>query len=404
MGSIVGFLVFLLFLAALLRVDFYFYLFYLSVGVLAVGRLWAWRAARQVSYRRLYPERVFWGERPQVGLELHNRGHLPVLWLHAHDSLPIELRSPNFFEHVLSLKPRERVTLTYQLDCRRRGYWQLGPLALQSGDLLGATPVSLAYERPDTLIVYPKIVPLAALGLPSYTPFGTLRSKQRIFEDPTRVAGVRDYVPGDSQRHIAWKTSAVLGRLQVKRYQPAIALDVTIFVDLSRASYRQTRVWPATELAIVVAASLANSLAERRQAVGLGTNGRDPLADDAEQGAYPPTISPRKGRRALMRLLDLLARVETSEGPELATLLPRETSHLAWGSTVVVVTGRVTDELFEALAGLRKGGFSLVLISVDPGAGFQAVRKRASRIGVPTYEVWEEPDLERWGSSARRAV
>lgn len=404
MSALVSFLVVLLLLAALLRIDFFFYLFYLVVGLVVLGRWWAQRAVRVVTYERRFPERVFWGERPDVRLDIRNKGYLPVLWLHVHDSLPIELRSPNFFQQALSLLPGEQVSFSYQLECRRRGYYPLGPLALEAGDLLGTTRISLAYTSPDTLVVYPRIIPLRELGLPSRTLYGSLRSKQRIFEDPTRVMGVRDYVPGDSLRQVAWKTSAVVGRLQVKRYQPAIALDTTIFVDLDKRDYSQMRLWVATELAIVVAASVASWLVERRQAVAVGTNGRDPLAAGEEGAeARPATLRPRKGRDALMRILDLLARVEMSDGPDFPAFLQRETSRLAWGSTIVVVTGRVREELFEALARLRKSGFSVVLISVDPSTAFQAIRKRAGTIGVPSYEVWEEAELEHRGLAGGQA-
>ncbi len=401
-SGLVGFWIVLLFLAAVLRIDFFFYLLYVSIGMVTLGRWWAQRGARAIAYQRHYPPRVFWGERPLVRLDIRNKGYLPVLWLHVHDSLPIALRSPNFFQQALSLLPRETVSLSYQLDCHQRGYYSLGPLACEAGDLLGTTRVSLTYPSADTLVVYPKIIPLAELGLPSRTLYGSLPSKQRIFEDPTRVVGVRDYTPGDSLRHVAWKTSAVLGRLQVKRYQPAIALDTTIFVDLDKKDYSQMRLWVGTELAIVVAASVASWLVERRQAAGLGTNGHDPLAGQGEDApASPATLPPRKGRDALMRILDLLARVEMADGPDFPTHLQRETSHLAWGSTLVVITGRVRDELFAALARLRRSGFNVVLVSADPSGAFQAVRQRASSIGVPSYEVWEEADLERWGLAAR---
>ncbi len=404
MFGLIGFLALLLVLAAVMRIDFFFYLFYLGVGLVVLGRWWAGRAARAVAYERRCPERAFWGERVSVRLDVRNRGLLPVLWLHVHDSLPIELRSPNFFQQALSLLPHEQASFTYELLCRRRGYYHLGPLALEAGDLLGTMSVSLTQTALHTLVVYPRIIPLEELGLPSRTLYGSLPSKQRIFEDPTRVVGVRDYVPGDSLRHIAWKTSAILGRLQVKRYQPAIALDTTIFLDLDRGDYSQMRVWVATELAIVVAASVASWLVDRRQAVGLGTNGRDPLAEDAEDGqSHPHTLEARKGRDALMRILDLLARVEASDGPGFPAMLRREASHLTWGATLVVVTGRVSEDLFAALASLRRSGFSVVLIATDAPGAFEGTRKRAAGIGVAAYEIWEEADLERWGMAARGA-
>ncbi|MGQ9682830.1 MAG: DUF58 domain-containing protein [Anaerolineae bacterium] len=392
MAGLAALLLFLLLLAALLRIDFYFYLFYLILGVVLLGRWWAQRAQRAVSYRRRFPSRVFWGEQPTIELDVHNRSLLPVLWLHVHDSLPIELRSPNFYQQALSLMPRESATLSYRIACRRRGYYRLGPVTLQSGDLLGTLQATQTHTGDETLIVYPRIIPLTGIALPSRTPHGTLPSRQRLFEDPTRIMGVRDYVPGDSLRHIAWKTSAVMGHLQTRRYQPAIALDTMLFLDMDRRAYSAVRQRVATELAVVVAASLANWLVERRQAVGLASNGHDPLA-----AGMPTVRQPRKGRGALVSTLEVLARLERSDGPDLPGLLRRESAHLAWGSTIVVITGRVSEELFAALAHLKRRGFALVLISTDPSASFQAVRRRAASIAVPAYQVWEETDLERWG-------
>jgi hypothetical protein len=151
------------------------------------------------------------------------------------------------------------------------------------------------------------------------------------------------------------------------------------------------RVYVASELAIVLAASLANWLVEHRQAVGLCTNGRDPLA---EAGQVSTLLQPRKGRGALMRILDLLARIQLTEGQDFAALLRRQAGQLPWGSTLAIVTGRVGDGLFPALAGLRRAGFSVVLYSVDPSTAFEAIRRRATLIGVTSHAVWDEADLE----------
>ena len=102
----------------------------------------------------------------------------------------------------------------------------------------------------------------------------------------------RDYQPGDSPRRIDWKTSAALGRLQVRRYQPAISVEAFIMLNLSAGEYSRRGRFVAIELGIVVAASIASQLIEQWQAVGLATNGADPLA--ASPGLL--TLSPRKGR------------------------------------------------------------------------------------------------------------
>ena len=56
----------------------------------------------------------------------------------------------------------------------------------------------------------------ALLRLRLARPSGEQVTNRRIVEDPLRLAGVRDYRPGDSVRHIHWKSTARQGRLQTK--------------------------------------------------------------------------------------------------------------------------------------------------------------------------------------------
>ena len=87
------------------------------------------------------------------------------------------------------------------------------------------------------LTVYPRIVALNSIQIPSRSPQGTMRHTQPIFEDPTRVLGKREYVAGDSLRRVDWKSTAVTGRLQVKLFEPAISLETLIFLNLNAEDY-----------------------------------------------------------------------------------------------------------------------------------------------------------------------
>jgi uncharacterized protein (DUF58 family) len=172
--------------------------------------------------------------------------------------------------------------------------------------------------------------------LPSHSPLGTLRHTQPIFEDPTRVMGKRDYVSGDSLRRVDWKATAVSGRLQVKQFEPSIALETVIILNLNAAEYEVQSRYDASELSIVIAASIANWVAGKKQAVGMAVNGADPLSDERR----PAPLPARKGRQHLMRLLDVLARIKLAEaGSPLPEMLRRESVRLPWGTTLVIITG-----------------------------------------------------------------
>ena len=392
MHNLLAFIIGLFLFATLFRVDFFFYLLYLLFGVYFFSRLWAERALSHIAFEHEYSDRAFLGERIQVKLHIRNRGMLPLPWLRVHESLPLTLKSPGFFQCVLSLLPHEAKTLAYELDCRRRGYYRLGPLLISSGDLFGMRGHERWVRTSDALVVYPQIVPLTSLGLPAQTPFGVIAAKQRVFEDPARMIGVRDYQSGDSIRHIHWKTTAAKGSLQVKRLEPAISIEAQIFLNLNKTEYTMARVATATELGIVAAASIANFLVERRQKVGLSCNGSDPLNADARM----IQLRPGKGRDQLMHLLDLLARIQTGEAVPFVDLLRQANLQLTWGGTAIIISADADDALFENMLLMKRWGFHIVLVLTDPQTPFGNLQQRAKDVSIRAYEVWQESDLDVW--------
>jgi uncharacterized protein (DUF58 family) len=401
MARLLPFLIVLLIVALFTKVDFLFYLLYALFGIYVLGQLWAQRSLRAVTLNRVHDDRIFLGHRFDVRIKVHNRSWLPVLWLHLSDRVPAELGAAPPYRWVVSLAPRERLELSYALFGRRRGYYQLGPFTSEGGDVLGTTKVVQRHEDVARVIVYPKIVPLRELGFPSLSPFGTLPSRQRLFEDPSRVRGVRNYQPGDSLRRMDWKTSARVGMLQVRRYEPSMALETAIFLNLSSDDYLPRWRRDATELGIVVAASLATHLVEKRQAVSLATNGRDPFRDPDKAGdaALLPGLPLRKGREHLMQILDLLARIERlpeGEAVPFLDLLNRRSLGLPWGSTVVIITAGEAEGLLDMLLALQRRGLLSILVLTCPDREVSSTVQRASQIGVQALRVWSEQNLDIW--------
>lgn len=393
MGDSFFLLLLLLALAAIiLRQDFVLTLVYFFAAAYAVGRGWSRRALNAVRFERTYPHRVFLNEKIPVQLELINTRWLPVIWAQLMDSLPVELSVPNSFRSVIALGPYGRARLTYTLNAARRGCYVIGPLSLRSGDLFGLSDDAENVGQPDRLIVYPRIIPLTKAPLPSRSPHGALRSAQPIFEDPARVRGKRDYAAGDPYRRIDWKTSAAAGRLQVKIFEPSIALDTLIVLNLNADEYDYRTRGDATELAVITAASLANWLVGQREAVGLAANGADPLNENRPL----PVLYPRKGRAHLMNVLDVLARVRAARVQPLVDVLRRETPRLPWGTTLVLITGSADEAAFDEIFRARRAGLNVVLILMGMVMDADVIRRRARHFGVPLFELLRERDLEVW--------
>jgi uncharacterized protein (DUF58 family) len=379
-------------LAIFLREDIILALVYFLVGVYALSRWWSRRALKTVEYSRSFQRRAFLHDQVPVRLEVINRRWLPVPWLQLTETLPLELIVPSTYRSVTALGPYARQQFTYTLHADRRGYYTIGPLYFRSGDLIGLHEELDTVGAPDHLIVYPKIIPFARVRLPSRSPIGTLRHTQPIYEDSSRVRGKRDYVAGDSLRRVDWKATAALGRLQVKQFEPSIALETTIFLNLNADEYAQRTRLDSTELAIVIAASLANWIIGQRQSAGLSVNGADPIGVEEK----PQLLPPRKGRAHLTRILEVLARIRSIPTTPFAQIVQREAPHLPWGTTVILITGALDDQLFDEIFRARRAGLNVVLILCGTVKNLQEIQHRAEHFGIPVQHFAHERDLDVW--------
>ena len=386
MSGFVPFLLILFALGVALRIEFFFTIFYLFTGIYLLSRFWVGRMKSGLRAERHVTSHAFIGDPVTLDLTIKNVSWLPIPWLELLVTLPAELTTP-WQPELAHLNPNDERSLTHQFIPHKRGYYPVGQVTIGSGDVFGVVPRFQLRMLPEYLTVYPRIVPLQALGLPTRSPLAALPSAWPLFEDTSRITGVRSYEPGDSPRHIHWTASASAGQLLVKRYQPAIARDTLIYLDMSRENYVQPMV--GTELAIVAAASVAHHIGiNQKLPVGLATEAKDPGTGATETFYLPP----RSERAHLMHLLEVLARVTSIPESELTVRLQRERARLAYGTTLVVITGRGSVALFDTLILLQRAGLAVALILIQP------TRTPAELISIPRglsiYRVWNEADLE----------
>lgn len=370
----------------------------LLAGAVLISVAWGRRTGASLEVARQMNPRAYLNDTIDVKLQVRNRSRLPAVWLRIRDSVPVEV-GPQSFNRAISLKGKATREFHYTLLANRRGLYRIGPVSLYAGDVLGLDETLHRQALVQTLTVYPKIVSLEALGLPSRSPLGSLRETQPIFEDPSRVRGKRDYTSGDSLRRVDWKTSAITGRLQVKQYEPSRSLEAMVLLDLNRANYDRLTWADDTELAIVAAASICNWVVARKEAVGLATNGLDPgFTGEASAVAKPvpfQTILPAKGRGHFMTALDVLARARAADPPEdYIALVQRERLKMAWGATLVLVTGKMNETLFDEIFKAQRNGMNVAILlcgrTVD---SLKQWRQRAAYFGVPLYHITPQRDM-----------
>lgn len=392
MKGFIPLLLLILLVAVLLRVNFIFTVVYFLAAIYILSRLWVRRASRNLRVERNFSDRAFRNDLVEVTLRVRNNGWLPIPWLRITESMPVQLVTTRFQPEAITLGPYDSKEYRYTLHCRERGYYRIGPLVGEGGDLLGLESRVITQFDPDRLIVYPRVVSLERLGLPTSSPLVSLPARSRLYEDPSRIMGVRDYQRGDSLRRIHWSASARAQHLVVKQYQPAIARETVVFLDLNSTNYELRRRFAATEMAITVAASIASHVITREGLpIGLVTEASDPLTGERVLFDIPP----RSERAHLVsNILEVLARVQTVSEGDFPGTLQRHSAKLSWGATVVAITGQGDESLLRTLLHMQRSGFVVSLLIVREGVLSGEQQELSSIARVPARTVWDDEDLE----------
>ena len=345
------------------------------VLLLIVGISTAWKnvSLYGVLYKRAFNRtRVFPGEPIEMTLTISNNKLLPLTWLQFKDILPFphdpddviaQLASQQNEGFILfntfSLQGREQVERHHTLIFPKRGYYKIGPVSYQSGDIFTLFTIEREYQYIDRIIVYPQIWPLEALGLPAKEPFGEVKIRRSLFTDPIKTQGIRDYQPQDRFRDVHWKATARRGTLQTKVYDPSTGMTMAVFLNV--ATY--PRHWMGfdpdlMERAVSVAASVANYGVQQGWGVGVYANGAVPNSDQ------PIRVHPSRSPEQLSHVLEALAAVTEFATGGIDVMIWRESPNLPWVATVVLVTAVVSDEILVSLLRLKEAGRRVVLISL----------------------------------------
>jgi uncharacterized protein (DUF58 family) len=315
-----------------------------------MARLWSrWALARLVYERRLSQLRAFPDDEVELTIKITNRKLLPLARLRVLDRIPSALvlvgasasfsgsRQSQLLQRRTSLRWYESVVWRYTLRCPARGAYRLGPVQLQSGDPFGLYGSDAEQEVYSSLLVYPRLLSLAELGLPARNPLGDLRAGQ-LLRDPLRIVGVRDYAPSDPLKDVHWAATARTGSLQTRVYEPTTSRVLAIFLDLDTFEFYYEGIDPEqVERVISAAATLARAGLEAGYAVGLYANGAP--AEFEHLARLPAGRSPAQ----LGQIMETLARLSAYSVTTIGRLLQLTAPDLHPGSTILLI-GAVNSE------------------------------------------------------------
>lgn len=351
----------------------YYRLSYLWALLLAVSWAWSRLVLQGVQLRRLpRSTRAQAGQVFEERFEMHNPGRLPRLWLAVRDESPLPgSQGSRLFPIVEGRRGRTYLARTRLM---KRGVYPLGPTILESSDPFGLFPVSRALPVEESLLVYPMLAEVTNFPSPAGILPGGEALRRRTHQVTPNAAEVRDYAPGDPLNRIHWVSTARRDRLISKEFELDPQAEVWIFLDASRTGQvalderppeiQPEDLWrrkvevtlpPSTEeYGVSIAASLARYFLRMGRAVGF-----------AGAGQCFSVIPPDRGGRQLSKILESLALLRAEGELPLRGLAEVQGQHLARGSTIVLITHSVEEEVALIADYLRRRGLRPVVVLID---------------------------------------
>ncbi len=276
--------------------------FGLMLSLITVSGILSELMLRKLQVQRVFPKHIFAGQAVPVSLSVNNgKRSISSLSLLVEDLS--QKNSGENSRYILKISPQARASIVYPLTFAGRGLHQPGNIRISTRYPFGFFKKSASFvEADDELLVYPALEPLALTELNGLiAQFGDfIASGQK--GSGQEIHNIREYVQGDNNARIHWKSTAKLVKLMVKEFEHEHKKKVSLFLDIAFPSDSALtgKMYQDMELAISLAASYAMHFIKKDFQIQLVT---------------PTQKSPfDSGRRHLFHLLRLLALIQAVNG------------------------------------------------------------------------------------------
>ncbi len=211
-------------------------------------------------------------------------------------------------EKLPAIPPSGSISIKMTLQPLRRGYIYFSNLTIACPDPFGLFNYLYKIDLPDRLLILPKRYPvgeISLLGLRKYQR-GGVQLAMSVGEAEEFVS-LREYRPGDSLRHIHWKSWAKLGKPIVKEFQDEFFVRYALILD----TFTEQAYGELFEAAVSVASSFASA-----------PHSEEILLDLMFIGTQAYCFNSGRGLAHTGQLLEILACVEACTDKPFESLYP----------------------------------------------------------------------------------
>lgn len=331
-------------------------LFYMATALIAtIGacHLQAMLAVRALRFERIAPETARVGDLVTVEIFVWSEKKVRRPLVTVFDNLPARLllshRSPS-----LPVAPAYDLPIRAQYQFRplKRGRYRWSGVVVEGTDALGLITKRRVYETEAAeMTVLPAPIPIS-LDIPSASGWGISEAESGQSRGAgIEPRGIRDYVSGDSLRHVHWRSSARAGKLLVKEFEAGSHASAAFFIQDMRGT--EAGIGAATSLETMCGNVAFLADAFLRQGVRVDLPGIEASVSRASAG------------ERIHEIYDLLASVHADKETGLAAQLLGSINDLAPGSIVFVLAAMNEEGLSNAIAHASSKGLQIVALLYD---------------------------------------
>jgi hypothetical protein len=279
------------------------------------------------------------------------------------------------------MRPGQTYNSPVDIPALRRGVITIGPITTVRSDPVGALRRELEWLDSQELFVHP-----ATVSIPS-TKVGHIRDldgnpSSQIIDSDISFHAVREYVPGDSQKHIHWKSVAKTGKLMVRQYEESRRSRLALILGMKDTEYADPDEY---ELAVSAIGSLG------LRAIYDGRTISIVASDEIPKAARGSVKSMREFKvQSRSRLLDDLCLVNMSmESMPLADVCALASHKFNDISLAIIVCGStVSSRDLQFVRSKLPDNIGVMAIQVDPNA--EPSFKSLKGMSVLTIAVLED--------------
>lgn len=349
-------------------------LFYMGTALLATigtSRIQAYLSVRGLRFQRFAPELAHIGEHVKVELVIWSEKKIRRPLIHIKDQLPARFLIADL-SPSLPIAPDFDfpVRTEYNFRPRRRGIYRWSGLEAVGTDALGLVTMNRTYT---TDVVEMTVLPLpipVLVDLPAAAGWGVSEASSGENKGPSgEPRGIREYVQGDSLRHVHWRSSARTGLLHVKEFEAGSHTSTAMMFQ------RQTKTDLIRESDIAGTGPVTSSL---DLMVGHALHVSENLLRQGAKVTLPQFEDPRAqtsiDRRA--ELAVILADVQADSRMTLGEEIIKEAESLRRGSLLMAFLVKPDETLLTAISHLRTKEIQLVALLYDAQMFTDAKDKR----------------------------